>query len=104
MLIELFLTGNSTKTEIDLFLETEAENLIFDYFIELVKTNKSKVLKLGKSESDIYIEVKIDFAWLLGLLLFIDSYWVFWGGLGGFVGLVVVTRYLYYFISKVKVE
>ena len=104
MLIELFLTGNSTKTELDLFLDTEAENLIFDYFIELVKSNSSKVLKLGKNESDRYLEVSLQFAWLVGCLLFIDSYWPLWSAAAGFVCLAGVTRHLYNFISKIKVE
>lgn len=103
MLKRLFFTGNYSLTESELFLETEANNIIFDYFVHLVQSGHSKVLYWTK-DTKRKLVIRLPYAYILGFLLFVDSYWYIPILLIFFTLILTITKSLYSLLTKLKID
>jgi hypothetical protein len=104
MLKQVFEKNSLRTTETDLFLQTEADNLTFDYFIDWVIAGHSKVLRHSKDFENRYLEVRVDYAYFVSFLLFLDSHWIFITIVLLFVVFVVLSKKVYVILSKIKLE
>lgn len=103
MLKRLFLSGNYSITELDLFLQTDASNLIFDSFIHSVQSGHSKVLYWSKSSTRNLV-IRLPHAYTIGFLLYLDSFYYITLPLTFALLLALTTKYLYSLITKIKID
>lgn len=103
MLQRVFLSGNYSITELDLFLQTDASNIIFDSFIHSVQSGHSKVLYWTKSNTRNLV-IRLPYAYTIGFLLYLDSHWYIYLPITFITLIIIVTKYLYSLITKIKID